>query len=155
MQNILIVFYSRTGVTKKVARNLADELMADMEEIESIKNRDGISGYAFSGYEATKGKDAKIKNTTKNPADYDLIIIGTPVWAWSMSSPIRSYINKNKFAFKNIAFFATYGGNIGKTFIELEKLCNKPPMATLGLLTKEVIKDEHKGKMAEFVGKLK
>jgi flavodoxin len=39
MKKILVVYYSRTGITKKLARSIVDILSADGEEIVDTKNR--------------------------------------------------------------------------------------------------------------------
>ena len=150
----LVVYYSRTGTTKKVAQDISKILKCDKEEIQDIKSRKGVIGYLISGREAMTKKLAEIKETKKDPSKYDLVIIGTPVWAYNMSSPVRTYITKNKF--KKIAFFCTMGGSGDKpTFKKMEELCNKKPKATLTLKTKEVMDNKHIEKLKEFLKSLK
>ena len=52
----LVVFYSRTGTTKKVGENIAKILKCDSEEIFDTKDRMGVVGYMQAG------KDAMFKN---------------------------------------------------------------------------------------------
>ncbi len=139
MDKILVVYYSRTGTTRKVAEAVRGELGCDIEEIISIKNRSGVVGYFFCGKEATLKKTAEIKPTVENPADYDLVIIGTPVWAWNISSPTRAYLMQNIGKFKKIAVFCTMGG-LGdkKAFTEIENICGLKFIASLTVLTKDV-----------------
>ena len=101
----LVVFYSRTGTTKKVAESLKKLLKCDSEEILDVKSRKGPIGYLMSGREASMKKLARIKETKKNPSFYDIVLIGTPVWAGTMSTPVRTYISQNKVNFKKVAFF--------------------------------------------------
>ena len=65
--SILIVYYSRSGTTKKIANILAEELGADLEEISSKSKRKGILGYLKSGQEAAQKKLTEIGPTEKNP----------------------------------------------------------------------------------------
>jgi len=144
----LVVFYSRTGTTKKVAESLKKFLKCDSEEILDVKSRKGLIGYLISGKEASMKKLARIKETKKNPSSYDIVLIGTPVWAWNVSSPVRTYISKNKF--KKVAFFCTMGGSGDKNaFSEMKKLCGKKPVSVLALKTKEVAM----GNFSERIGK--
>lgn len=139
MKKTLIVYYSRTGITKKVAEAIKEQLDCDIEEIVSIKNRAGIMGYITSGREATQKTLAEIMPATKNPSDYDLVIIGTPVWGWNISSPIRTYLENYKEGFKNISAFCTMGGDGDKqSFKEIEKICDKKLVANLAIKTKAV-----------------
>jgi flavodoxin len=149
----LIVFYSRTGITKKVARTILKELKCDYEEILDIKSRKGILGYLKSGKEAATKKLPEIKKTKRDPSKYDLVIIGTPVWVGTMAGPIRTYISKNKF--KKVAFFCTMQGSVSRTFDEMEKICGKIPVVTLDLKTKEVKEGNYQDRIEFFINKLK
>lgn len=53
----LIVYYSRTGTTKKVAEILSVKLKADLTELVDMQDRSGLSGYIRSGYEAVIKKE--------------------------------------------------------------------------------------------------
>jgi len=53
-KKILVVFYSRTGNTKKVGEAIAGELNCDTEQIMDVKSRMGIFGWLRSGREAMK-----------------------------------------------------------------------------------------------------
>jgi flavodoxin len=156
----LIVYYSRTGVTKKVAEILKARLAnlthnCDLEEITDTKNRQGPIGYMLSGREAMKKITPVIKPLTKNVADYDLVIVGTPVWAFTMSSPIRTFLTEQKDKFKKVAFFVTMGGSgQEKTFQNMAEIINQQPLATLDLKTVEVMKENIDEKINEYVAKL-
>jgi len=151
----LILFYSRTGTTRKVAEKLANVLGADIEEVSDNINRSGLRGYIISGRDAVKKKLVKINPINHNVLDYDLVIIGTPVWAWSMSNPIRSLITEQKDNFKQVAFFCTQGGEGNQGAIsDMIKLSEKEPMATLSLLTKKVVKGQIENEIEDFVKKL-
>ena len=83
----LVVYYSRTGNTKFVAEEIAAEIGADIEEIVDLKSRAGTMGWLSAGRDATINRQTKIAETKRNPADYDLVVVGSPVWAWSPSAP--------------------------------------------------------------------
>lgn len=155
MPKILIVFYSRTNVTKKAADLLAQKLKAEIEEIKSIKNYSGPIGYLIAGREATIKKPALIEPITKNPANYDLIILGTPIWSFNVSSPIRAYLEQNKNQIKKTAFFCTMSGSGDiRAFAEMAKISGQEPKATLALLTKEVVAGQIEEKLKEFTDKI-
>jgi len=109
-KKILIIYYSRTGKTKKIATDIAIQLNADTEEIIDKKNRKGITGWIIAGRDGMKKNSTEIKKTKKNPNDYDLTIIGTPVWAMSMTPAIKTYLEKNKNLLNNVAYFITSAG---------------------------------------------
>ncbi len=150
---ILAVFYSRTGHTKKVAEEIANNLKADIEEIVDKKNRKGVLCYLSGGKDASTKKLTKIKVIKKEPSNYDLVIIGTPIWALAMTPAVRTYITNNKF--NKVAFFCTQGSSgAEKTFKEMEELTKKP-VAVLSLLTAEVGKEEYKKMVKGFCDRVK
>lgn len=103
----LVVYYSRTGQTKFVAERIATELEADIEEIVDLKNRKGWIGFLKAGYEATAKKETKIGEMGKSPSNYDLIVVGTPVWNSRPASAIRTYLKINDLSEKKVAVFCT------------------------------------------------
>jgi len=151
----LLVFYTRTGTTKKVATSISENLKCDVEQVFDTKKRDGPLGYLSAGKDATFKLKTKIKETTKNPKDYDLVIIGTPVWAFTLTPAIRTYISKNKNNFKKVAFFCTMGGSGStRTFFDMEKLCKIKPESTLELTTNEVNENNYIGNLRRFIDQI-
>lgn len=106
----LIVYYSRTGNARFVAETIAVEMGADVEEIIDQKKRSGILGFIRGGSDARSGKGTEIAPTQKSPADYDLIIFGSPIWASNPTPAITTYLRKNDLAGKKVAVFFTQGG---------------------------------------------
>ncbi|MDD2889148.1 MAG: flavodoxin [bacterium] len=148
---ILVAFYSRTGTTKKVAETMSGILKCDMEEIVDMKSRKGLWGWIMSGKDATQNNLTTIKEITKAPDSYDLIIIGTPIWASKMTPAVRTYLSQNKEKIKNIAFFCTMGGsNAGNAFKEMESFVGKEPFQTLEIPAKEVAQGTYVQKVKDF-----
>ena len=148
---ILVAYYSRTNITKKVGDEIAKLLDADVEEITSKVKYDGKIGYARAGKHAISEKIIDIDNLKYNPSDYDLVYLGVPVWAGKSATPMISYIKQNEGKFREVKFFLTAGstGN-EKVFEQMEKYVGKAPQKTLALTTKEVKKDEFKEKLQSF-----
>ncbi|MEM3484771.1 MAG: hypothetical protein QXI12_04040, partial [Candidatus Methanomethyliaceae archaeon] len=80
---------------------------------------------------------------------------GTPVWAGNMSSPIRTYIVKNREKFNKVAFFCTLSmKDAPKIFQDMSETCQKEPVATAMFMRKEVIGNEFANKLNDFVSKI-
>lgn len=152
----LVVYYSRTGTTRKVAQAISKEMQCDIEEIIDTKDRTGAIGYMLAGRDATKKKLTVISPIMKDPGLYDIVIIGTPIWAFTMSTPVRTYIEENKDKFKDVAFFCTQGGSGSeRAFKHMEELCKKSPVGCLELKTLEVVKEMYSEKVNDFVESIK
>ena len=103
----LVIYYTRTGNTKFVAETVAAKLGAEIEEVIDLKNRQGKLAFLPAGRDAMRGKETEIAQTKRTPTDYDLIVIGQPVWAGSPTPAIRTYLNKNDLSGKKVALFFT------------------------------------------------
>ncbi|HII95832.1 MAG TPA: hypothetical protein HA367_08920 [Candidatus Methanofastidiosum sp.] len=151
----LVVYYSRSGNTKKIAEEISNKMNCDIEEIIDNKNRKGIIGWLKSGRDARSKKLTTIKEMRKDIGKYDLVVIGTPIWAALMAPAVRTFINENKGEFKNVAFFCTCGssGDV-KTFEDMEDFIGITPLAKLTLTRKELIGDRE-DKLKVFIKGIK
>ncbi len=104
------MFFSRTGKVRRVAEAIADELGADVEEIVDTRNRRGVFGLLSAARDAILRRTARIEEPAHDPADYDLVVIGTPVWGWSPSAPVRGYLARVRDRLPQVAFFAVARG---------------------------------------------
>lgn len=138
-RRILIVHYSLTGTTRRLAQAVADSLGADAEEIVDKKNRRGLFGFLGAGRDALTRRLTPIGEPERNPADYDLVAIGTPVWAGRMASPVRSYLDRQRGRLKATAFFCTSGGADEREalFADMAAVCGVDPAAVLSVTDAE------------------
>lgn len=130
----LVIYYSRTGNTRFVAEKIAEQLSADICEVIDKKNRQGRLAFVKGGYDSLRKKLTKIE-VSKKIDNYDLIIIGSPVWADGITPAIRTFIEKNDFSNKQIACFMTLKGDNPKKALENMKEAILPqiPLSELGI----------------------
>jgi menaquinone-dependent protoporphyrinogen IX oxidase len=153
---ILTVYYTRTGITAEIARLITEELGGELEEIKDTRNRNGVLAYLLSGMEAALKKQARIIKAKNDPGEYDLVVIGTPVWSHNMSTPVRAYLEENNTRFKNTAFFSTCGSTgISKTLRDMEDLCGKNARALLEIKKNDMKSGKYQEKVKQFVRKLR
>ena len=137
----LVVYYSRTNTTRKLAEKIAGEINADIEEIKPKVNYHGKIGYVRGGKDAMSEKIIDLEELKYNPEDYDVVYIGGPIWASKAANPLISYLNQN--SFRNVKFFLTAGkSGFESSFKQMEKYSTKP-LKTLALTTKEVKQDNY------------
>lgn len=154
-KKILVVYYSRTGNTKIIAEEIAKQLNADIEEVHDQQNRHGWLSYISTAYEAIFKKSTAIAPTKYSPANYNLVIIGTPVWASGMSCAIRTWINQNHQDLKRVAFFVTMGkSGDDKTYREMSLLTNLIPVATQTFLEKTIKANAYQEQLNQFLSKV-
>jgi flavodoxin len=148
----LIVYYSRTGNTKMIAESMATSLNCDIEEIKDPEKRSGIIGYIKSGYETSRDKLPVIKEPEYDPSQYDLIVVGTPVWAGKMSVPVKSYLKMNMNKIPLLACFCTAGrSGIDATIKGIGEYVNVSPMASFGLNSAQIKSGEYNTVLEKFI----
>jgi flavodoxin len=151
MKSCLVVYYSRSGTTEGVAKRIAADCACDIVRIRETRPRDGLPGYLRSIYEAITGKLPEIQPLARTPGGDELVILGTPVWAGHVSSPMRAFIVANGGRFGQVAAFCTMGGSGGdKVLDEIAALCGKPLIARLVLTDKEIHRGGQKEKIGHF-----
>lgn len=135
----LVVYYSRTGHTRQLAERLAHALDADLAPITELGGRQGLAGYRRSLCDVLWGRDVPIQPLRRNPAQYDLVLVGTPVWAWRVAAPVRAFARRHGRSVRRTAFFCTAGGSGQRSALDqLRRLMGRVPVAELALSEAEL-----------------
>lgn len=118
----LVVYYSLDGNTRFAAQTLSEATGADLLELVPVKKmtRGGLK-FLWGGKQVIMKEKPKLLPLEKNPEDYDVIILGTPVWAGSYAPAIRTFLAENEIKNKKVALYACYGGSAGKSLEKLRK----------------------------------
>lgn len=155
MKLCLIVYYSRTGVTAKVATALAQACGADIERIQDLRPRDGAAGFLRSAWQGLRKVPGEIAPPQRRPADYPFILLGTPVWAGQMSAPMRGYILRQREHFRRVGLFCTAGRGEGQDALtSMAEMCNKLPVATMCLRQSDVLSGHYQQALADFASEI-
>ena len=106
---ILCVYYSRTGNTEKLMEEIAGELGCEKVRLSDGVDRSGLLGWLRSGMQAMARHVPQVdKPETELPlGEYDLVIIGTPVWAGRSSAVMRSFLKERGGEIRNAAYVLT------------------------------------------------
>lgn len=151
MPKILVVYYSRTGHTEQVAMALAEKLGADIEPIREKRSRLGFMEYWRSGRESLFGILPTIEPSQYDPADYDLVILGSPVWASQPSTPMRAFLAANRDKLKAVACFVTLGGSgAQKTLGRMADAAGLPAIASFSATERDLKTGAWKNGMERF-----
>lgn len=150
----LVVYYSRAGKTKDLAEELANRLGCDIEAVVDKRKRNGIR-LLTSGRDAQKMSLTEIGQPANDPSEYDLVVIGTPVYSSRVSAPIRTYLTMNKGKIKKSAFFLTHMLKKNQAFEDMEAILSKEPIACLEIKKRRDLKaGTYEKKLGNFVGQI-
>lgn len=125
MSKILVVYFSYTGNTRKIANIIKDKLNCDILELKPVIPYSADYQTVVDEEQRLEGANhmPEIQDINVDLESYDTIVIGTPVWWYREAPVVRTFLNKYDLSCKNIYLFATNAGWLGKTFIELQKEC--------------------------------
>jgi len=121
----VVVYFSLEGNTHLVAKMIADRTGADLIRLEPEQEyqSSGFKKYFWGGKSVIFNEKPRLLNDNINLDEYNIIIIGTPIWAGSYSPPINTFLSENEIIHKSIYLFVTHKG--GKTEKCFEKMKGK------------------------------
>jgi len=154
---VLITYYSRTGNTERVVNDVAKLLNADTEKLVDKKSRKGILGFIFGGRDAVSKNKTVLAPVTKDAGNYDIIILGTPIWAGNMPPALRTYVESTKGKFKNVAYIITSGSSTPEKIVaDLDTIAGKKAVEFLWFDHATLMnKEQYNKKIIAFTEQLK
>lgn len=139
MARVLVAYYSFRGHTQRLAEALAARLGADLEPIADGVDRSGFLGGLRSAIEAVLGTAPRIAAGVHPVRDYELLVVGSPVWVGRPASPVRSFLRRHAGQLPPLALFCTMGGrNSASVFKGMGEAAGVEPLATLAVSDGEI-----------------
>ena len=116
MSNVLIAYFSASGVTKRVAEKIAGENGYDIFEIvpEEIYTPADLDYMDKNSRSTIEMNDKSFRPPIKQTCDvssYDTVAIGFPVWWYTAPTIINTFIESVDLVGKRIKVFCTSGGS--------------------------------------------
>ena len=129
MAKILVAYFSASGVTAKVAGNLANAVGADLYEIApevpytkadlNWMNKKSRSSVEMADRSSRPAIAAKVENMEQ----YDTVFVGFPAWWYREPSIIDTFMESYDFSGKTVVPFATSGGSgLGDSYRNMQEL---------------------------------
>lgn len=130
---ILIVYFSATGNTKPIAETIADLTNGDLFEIVPAEpyTSDDLNYNNDSCRANQEQNDASIRPeisaTVENMDEYDIVLLGHPIWWYVAPTIINTFLEAYDFSGKKLVLCATSGGSgFGKTVESLRPSVPQP-----------------------------
>lgn len=134
---ILCIYYSRTGNTKQAMSEIAEALDCELLEVYDKANRSGVIGWLRCGLDAMRKKTRPMTrlDTNRPLGDYQLVILGTPIWAGRCSSVIRGLLKRRGFEMTNVAYVITHKSEklYKDVYRQMDKYVQTPHVADVSL----------------------
>ncbi len=133
----IIIYYSLDGNVKLLSETIAAQIGADIIPLKLKKEirNDSFMKYFWGGKQVVMKEIPELEPIDLNLANYDLVILGTPVWAGSYTPALRSFLEQVDLSGKKVALFCSHEGGIGLTINNLKnKLRNSEIISSTDFL---------------------
>ena len=135
--DILCIYYSRTGNTETTMREISRALDCELVEVHDRVKRGGALGWLRCGLDAMRKKTKAISRiqTARQLWDYKLVILGTPVWAGRCSSVIRGFLKRRGYELSDVAYVLTHRSEepYRQIFDQMDQYLQRPHVADVSL----------------------
>lgn len=129
-QKILVVYFSATGTTEPLAEYAAEILNADLYEIvPEVPYTEEDLAYYTNGRADQEQNDPSsrpaLSGSVQNMEEYDMIVIGYPIWHGQAPRIISTFLESYDFSGKTmIPFCTSHSSGIGSSADNLHELCS-------------------------------
>jgi len=106
--DVLVVYYSRSGNTEAMAREIARRPQADIFRIETKSYGLDFKGWLQANGDSRSRKQVDIRPSLVYLHRYRLIFLGSPIWWYRPAPPLWTFIEKNDFSGKEVVLFNTF-----------------------------------------------
>ena len=106
----VVVFYSRTGTTRTIARALAEQLSCEIVEVRSTKKRHGFWTITCV-MDQLLNRDDTIAPAAWGFTNHDPMIIASPIWLHHLASPMQTFLKRTDLKGKHAYLIMTHQGN--------------------------------------------
>ena len=148
----LIAYFSRTGITKKLAEDTAKKTGADLFAIEPVKKYSGsyLLCVAEAKMENLKKSRPPIVSKPQNLSEYDTVVVMFPIWWFTCPNIMLTFLEENDLAGKRIIPVCTYGSSgKGSSEAAMQKSC--PQASFTSCIEATALKDKAADAIAEAI----
>ena len=123
MTDTLVIYYSYTGNSKKVANYVKEKLGADILELEpKIPFSDDYDAVVEEWQNNDIKRDVEIKDVTINLSQYSKIVLITCTWWYGISPVMKKFLKEYNLSSKDVIVASSNAGWIGHCFKDYESL---------------------------------
>lgn len=148
----LVAYFSLSVNTRRLAEEIAAALGADLEEIREVRPRRGIAGVFRALFDTLLRRDARLLPPVRSAKDYEVLVLGGPIWAGHLAAPVRTFARLHAAAPRRVALFCTQGGRGAEgAFAELQGAMDRPHGAVLAVDAAHLAPEAHADALRRFV----
>ncbi len=124
----LVAYYSFEGNCRDLAHCMADAVGGETEELLPVEDpvpRSSVGKYFYGGIASLLRETTPLKPLNRHPHNYDLIVVGGPVWFFNITPVVRSFLSDTNWKDLRVACFAMHRGGKGMATSSMRSLVEK------------------------------
>ena len=151
MTNILVVVYSYTGTSRRVAELLCSQQGWRMAEIQDVRPRHGALGSLRCLIESLFKLRPAIRYGGPPPLDFDAVVLVSPIWALQLAGAMRSFVARRRELLPDVAVVSVMGGQGAPNAVaEIARLTGRGPLLSTALTMREVDDGSYAARLEGF-----
>ncbi|MDM0107739.1 flavodoxin [Variovorax sp. J22R24] len=151
MSKILVVVYSHTGTSRRVAELLCSQRGWRMAEIVDARRRSGVFGNLRCLCESLFKLRPAIRYDGPLPHDFDAVVLVSPIWALQLAGPMRSFVERRRDHLPDVAVVSVMGGQGAPNAVaEIARLTGRTPLLSTAFTVSEVDDGSYAARLEAF-----
>lgn len=135
MSDTLVIYYSYSGNSKKVAEYVQNKLEADVLELEpAVPFSDDYDTVVDEWQNNDIKRDVEIKPINVDLTNYSKIVLVTGTWWYGITPVMKKFLKENDLSGKDVIVAATDAGWVGHCFKDYKTLINGNIKAELDIV---------------------
>jgi flavodoxin len=151
MSNILVVVYSHTGTSRRVAELLCSQQGWRMAEIVDDSPRSGVFGNLRCLFDSLFKLRPAIRYDGPPPHGFDAVVLVSPIWALQLAGPMRSFVATRRDHLPDVAVVSVMGGQgAPNAAAEIARLTGRTPLLSTAFTASEVDNGSYASRLEAF-----
>jgi hypothetical protein len=151
MSKVLVVAYSYTGTSRRLAQLLAGLQQWTLAEVREVRPRSGVAGTWRCLMDSVFRRCPQIRYDGPNPGDFNAVVLVSPIWAYRLAGPMRSFVASQHASLRDVAVISVMGESGAPNAVaEVSRLTGRTPLMNAAFKTREVDDGSCAGRLQAF-----
>ena len=151
MSNVLVVTYSYTGISRRLAQLLCEQQQWPLTEIRELRPRSGAWGTWRCILDSVFRRQPPVRLEGAPPEDFDAVVLVAPVWLSRLAGPMRSFVAWNRRSLRNVAVISVQGSSGSSSNVaEITRLIGRAPLLSTVFGSREVEEGQGAARLRAF-----
>ena len=138
MNNVLVIVYSYTGTSRRVAQLLGSQQGWPLAEITDARPRSGAMGSWRCMLDSLLLRQPAIRYDGPPPSDFDAVVLVSPIWMMRLAGPMRSFVARQRDRLPDVAVLSVMGGQgAPNAAAEIGRMLGRAPILSAAVTQRE------------------